>query len=33
MAMSLPIFAYVLEKGMMYLDGELKLVLAAMGRA
>lgn len=33
MATSLPIFAYVLEKGMMYLDGELRLVLAAMGRA
>ncbi len=33
MALSLPIFAYVLEKGMMYLDNELRLVFAAMGRA
>jgi flagellar biosynthetic protein FliR len=33
MAMSLPIFAYVLEKGMMYLDNELRLVFTVMGRA
>lgn len=32
-AMSLPIFAYVLEKATMYLDHELRLVFAAMGRA
>ncbi len=33
MAMSLPVFAYVLEKGVMYLDSELRVVFAAMGRA
>jgi flagellar biosynthetic protein FliR len=33
MALSLPVFSYVLERAMMYLDGELRLVLAAMGRA
>ncbi len=32
-ALSLPMFSYALQRGMSYLDGELRLVLAAMGRA
>ncbi len=32
-AMSLPIFSYVLERAMSYLDNELHLVFLAMGRA
>jgi len=32
-AMSLPIFSYVLRHAMTYLDGELRLVFTAMGRA
>jgi flagellar biosynthetic protein FliR len=32
MAIALPAFAYVLEKSVMYLDQEWKLVVAAMGR-
>ncbi|MEW5995311.1 MAG: flagellar biosynthetic protein FliR [Candidatus Zixiibacteriota bacterium] len=31
-ALSLPVFSYVLQRGMGYLDGELRLALAAMGR-
>ena len=32
-AMSLPVFSYVLNQATLYLDSELRLVLAAMGRA
>jgi len=32
-AMSLPIFSYVLRHAMTYLDGELRLIFTAMGRA
>jgi len=33
MALSLPVFSYVLQQAMTYLDGELRLVFAAMGKA
>ncbi len=32
MALSLPVFSFVLRRGMLYLDGELRLMLAAMGK-
>lgn len=33
MAMSMPIFSYVLEKVTLYLDGELQILLVTMGKA
>jgi len=33
LAMALPIFSYVLEKAVHYLDGELRLMFLAMGKA